>query len=176
MASRVTWGVTLRSTTSVGAAQAMRTINAPSMPAAGHLQERGDGLAAIEFLSDGRIRIKAVQIRFHIIAYKEGCDPITSERDTLRSTRREGSTAERYHSIAGTHDIARQIAALKDRLTTLDRARSEVNGRLSALEQQAEEVARQPPQITARVTMASPTAEKIALFRTFRRGPRRRVV
>jgi hypothetical protein len=81
-----------------------------------------------------------------------------------------GSTAERYHNIASTDDIVRQIAALKDRLITLDRERSEVIDRLSALEQQAREAAKQPSQVTARVTMASPTGEKIALFRNLFRG------
>ncbi len=55
-------------------------------------------------------------------------------------------------------------------MTTLDRERSEVTDRLSALEQQVGEAAKQPPQVTARVTMASPTGEKIALFRNLFRG------
>lgn len=81
-----------------------------------------------------------------------------------------GFTAERHRTIASADDIARQIAALKDCLTALDRERSEVTDRLSALEQQVREATKPPLQVTARVTMASPTAEKIALFRSLFRG------
>jgi superfamily II DNA or RNA helicase len=82
-----------------------------------------------------------------------------------------GFTAERHDTIAGSNDIAQQIAALKDRLTTLDRERSETSDRLRGLEHaQAREAAEQPLQVAARVTMASPTAEKIALFRSLFRG------
>ena len=81
-----------------------------------------------------------------------------------------GSTAERHRTIASADDIARQIAALKDRLTALDRERSDVTDRMSALDQQVREAAKPPLPVTARVTMASPTAEKIALFRSLFRG------
>src|SRR5271165_3162951 len=57
--------------------------------------------------------------------------------------------AERGETIAGADDIDREITALKDRLTALDRERSK---------------------LAARVTAASPTAGKIALFRSLFRG------
>ena len=85
-------------------------------------------------------------------------------------SRRKNSTTERPRTIASTDDIARQISVLKDRLSTLDRERSGITDRLSVLEHQAREAAKQSPQVTARVTMASPTAEKIALFRSLFRG------
>jgi superfamily II DNA or RNA helicase len=56
-------------------------------------------------------------------------------------------------------------------LSTLDRERSEIADRLSVLEQaQIREATRQPPQLASRVTSASSTAEKIALFRNLFRG------
>ncbi len=68
-------------------------------------------------------------------------------------------------------DIARQIATLKGRLILLDRERSEIAERLGVLElAQAEENAKQPARATAAVTMTSPTAAKIALFRSLFRG------
>ena len=55
-------------------------------------------------------------------------------------------------------------------MTTLDRERTGITDRLSALGQQAREAAKPPTPAAARVTMASPTAEKIALFRNLFRG------
>jgi hypothetical protein len=56
-------------------------------------------------------------------------------------------------------------------LSTLNRERSEISDRLSVLEQSRNgEATSQPLQTTARVTTASPTAEKIALFRSLFRG------
>jgi len=56
-------------------------------------------------------------------------------------------------------------------MTALDRERSEIADQLSVLERaQADEATKQPLQVAARVTMASSTAEKIALFRSFFRG------
>jgi len=82
-----------------------------------------------------------------------------------------GSTAERRDTIANADDIAREIAALKGRLITLDRERSEIADRLSALERvQIEGAAKQPSLVAARVTMGSPTADKITLFRSLFRG------
>ena len=80
--------------------------------------------------------------------------------------------AERGETIANADDIAREIAVLKDRLTALDRERSKLADRLSVLEHAriAEPANQQPPQPAARVTTASPTAEKIALFRSLFRG------
>ena len=74
-------------------------------------------------------------------------------------------------TIASADDIDREIAALKDRLTRLDRERSELSDRLNALEYaRARESTNQQPLLGARVTTASPTAEKIALFRSLFRG------
>ena len=81
-----------------------------------------------------------------------------------------GNGTAKVPAISSTDDITRQIAALKDQLATLDRERSDTADRLSALERQAKEAARPPPPVTARVTMTSPTAEKIALFRSLFRG------
>jgi superfamily II DNA or RNA helicase len=67
-------------------------------------------------------------------------------------------------------DIARQIAALRDRLAVLDRERSEIAERLGMLERAAGEAAKQSPAPVAPVTMTSSTAEKIALFRRLFRG------
>jgi hypothetical protein len=71
-------------------------------------------------------------------------------------------------TITTTDGIARQIAELRKRLATLDRERSKVAERLRALERaQAEET---KSLSRAEVTMASPTAAKIALFRRLFRG------
>jgi len=79
--------------------------------------------------------------------------------------------AERSVSIVSIDEVARQIAALKDRLTMLDQERSEIVEQLGALEHaRTKEAAKQPAIAAARVTMASPTAEKIALFRSLFRG------
>ena len=59
---------------------------------------------------------------------------------------------------------------MRNRLATLDRERSGIGDRLTSLEEQAREAAKPPPPVTARVTMTSPTAEKIALFRNLFRG------
>jgi superfamily II DNA or RNA helicase len=64
--------------------------------------------------------------------------------------------------------IARQIAELRERLATLDRERSEVGERLRALERAHVEETKSTPRVE--VTMASPTAAKIALFRRLFRG------
>jgi len=81
-------------------------------------------------------------------------------------------TAERGESIGSADDIDREITALKDRLTALDRERSTLADRLSVLEHARvrEPANQQPPRLAARVTTASPTAEKIALFRGLFRG------
>jgi hypothetical protein len=56
--------------------------------------------------------------------------------------------AERRDTIANADDIAREIAALKGRLITLDRERSEIADRLSALERvQIEGTAKQRPSL-----------------------------
>ncbi|HUZ72866.1 MAG TPA: DEAD/DEAH box helicase family protein [Stellaceae bacterium] len=80
--------------------------------------------------------------------------------------------AERGEAIASADDINRDIAALKDRLTALDRERSKLADRLSVLEHARirEPASQRLPQLAARVTTASPTAEKIALFRSLFRG------
>src|SRR5271165_1190184 len=80
------------------------------------------------------------------------------------------STATRRHTITGPDDIARQIAALKGRLATLDFERSEITERLRALEHAQAKEAAKPHHVSARVTMASPTVDKIALFRSLFRG------
>lgn len=80
-------------------------------------------------------------------------------------------TDERRGTIANADDIARQIAALKGRLITLDLERSEIAVLLGALERaQTEGAAKQLSVVAARVTMGSPTAEKITLFRSLFRG------
>jgi hypothetical protein len=80
-------------------------------------------------------------------------------------------TAERERPIACADDIDREIAALKERLTGLDRERLELADRLSALEHARAKASANPqPLLGARVTTASPTAEKIALFRSLFRG------
>jgi superfamily II DNA or RNA helicase len=80
--------------------------------------------------------------------------------------------AKRGKTIASADDIDQEITALKDRLTALDRERSKLADRLSVLEHSRvrEPANQQPPQLAARVTTASPTAEKIALFRSLFRG------
>ena len=86
-----------------------------------------------------------------------------------RSPERD-STATRRHTITGPDDIARQIAALKGRLATLDFERSEITEQLRALEHARAKEAAEPHQVSAGVTMASPTVDKIALFRSLFRG------
>ena len=74
-------------------------------------------------------------------------------------------------SIVNADNIAGQVAVLKGRLATLDRERSKIVDRLSALEYtQASEAADQPSQIAAHVTTASPASKKVALFRSLFRG------
>ena len=81
-----------------------------------------------------------------------------------------GPMAERQDAITSANDIARQIVTLKGRLIALDLERSEIAERLAVLERtQALEV-KQPAPATAIVTMTSPTAAKIALFRDLFRG------
>jgi hypothetical protein len=67
-------------------------------------------------------------------------------------------------TIANTDDIARRLAALKNRLMDLDRERLDLAAQLHALERE-QEMRKPPAGSTAPVTMASPIAEKIALFR-----------
>jgi superfamily II DNA or RNA helicase len=80
--------------------------------------------------------------------------------------------AERGETIASADDIDREITALKDRLTALDRERSKLADRLSVLEHSRvrEPANHQLSRLAARVTAASPTADKIALFRSLFRG------
>ena len=74
---------------------------------------------------------------------------------------------ERQDTIANPDDVAREISVLKDRLSSLNQERSEIANRLSVLEHaQIGEATRHPTQLSARVTAASSTAEKIALFRS----------
>ena len=64
-------------------------------------------------------------------------------------------------SIVNADNIAGQVAVLKGRLATLDRERSKIVDRLSALEYtQASEAADQPSQIAAHVTTASPSEQE----------------
>ncbi|CAN5203042.1 DEAD/DEAH box helicase [soil metagenome] len=73
--------------------------------------------------------------------------------------------------MASADDIARQITALKDRLTTLDRERSEIANWLTTLEHAAAtEAAKHPSRDVSSVTATSSTAEKISLFRSLFRG------
>jgi superfamily II DNA or RNA helicase len=75
--------------------------------------------------------------------------------------------------IADSRDIDRQIATLKSRLTELDRERSEIAKKLVSLDSDraGEEAAfAKPHWDTKLVTMASSTADKIALFRSLFRG------
>src|SRR5262249_36990076 len=67
------------------------------------------------------------------------------------------------YKIADADQTLRQIAMLRDRLAALDRERLEIADRLPALERTRTVEAKQPT--GAKVTMASPTTEKIALFR-----------
>ena len=85
--------------------------------------------------------------------------------------------AARFHGLKGhetivnADDIAGQVATLKARLAALDRERSKIADQLSALEYAlASEVTKQPIQIAAHVTMASPASKKVALFRSLFRG------
>ena len=69
------------------------------------------------------------------------------------------------------NDIDRQIADLARRLEALDRERSEIADQLKALHRSRAAPAPLPSTSpAATVTMASPTAAKIALFRTLFRG------
>jgi len=67
-------------------------------------------------------------------------------------------------------DIHRPIAILRDRLAALDRERAEIAERLGALERARAEDAKRPTSDATPVTMASPVAAKIALFRSLFRG------
>jgi hypothetical protein len=79
--------------------------------------------------------------------------------------------SERNDTIASADDITREIAVLKDRLSILDRERSEIANRLGVLEHaQIGQATRQPQRPASRVTSASPTAQKIALFHDLFRG------
>src|ERR1700733_14848140 len=84
---------------------------------------------------------------------------------------RSALPSERQDTIAHPDDIAREISVLRDRLSSLNQERSEIADRLSVLEHaQIAEATRHPTQLTARVTAASSTAEKITLFRSLFRG------
>jgi superfamily II DNA or RNA helicase len=73
--------------------------------------------------------------------------------------------------IGDAHEIVRQIRTLRDRLTALDGERSELTDRLDALERaRADCTADAQVNPTGTVTMASPAAEKVALFRSLFRG------
>ena len=68
-------------------------------------------------------------------------------------------------------DITRQIAALKGRRAAIDQERSEIAEQLRVLERaHSRETVSQPLLAMPRVTITSPTAEKIALFRSLFRG------
>ncbi len=70
-------------------------------------------------------------------------------------------------------DIAGKIAELEHRLAALDEERKQIAGRLAELKKIAEvhpPVARQTETSSALITMNSPTAAKIALFRSLFRG------
>lgn len=83
---------------------------------------------------------------------------------------RQCSQTERINTITRAEDIARQIVILKGRLIAIDRERSEIAARLGVLEQtKAQDEAKQLAH-AAVVTMSSPTAAKIALFRGLFRG------
>lgn len=71
--------------------------------------------------------------------------------------------------VLGKGEITRQIADLKERLAALDRERSQIVANLSALER-AQPTAADQSRLLPHVTMASPSAEKIALFRSLFRG------
>ncbi len=70
---------------------------------------------------------------------------------------------------SGTDDVGRQIVDLKERLAALDRERSQIAADLIALEP-AQGTATDQSRLLPHVTMASSSAEKIALFRTLFRG------
>ena len=67
-------------------------------------------------------------------------------------------------------NIVREIDELKNRLTALDRERSEISDRLNVLERLPAENAVDSPAVAPRVTMTSPTSDKIALFQSLFRG------
>ena len=80
------------------------------------------------------------------------------------------SQTERVDTITRADDIDRQIVTLKGQLIALDRERSEIAERLGVLERtKAQEEPKQPAHAAA-VTMTSPTAAKIAIFRGLFRG------
>jgi hypothetical protein len=85
---------------------------------------------------------------------------------------KEHIQAEGRDIIAGVDDVDREITALKDRLTALDRERSEIAARLEGLEhaRDRQTANQQASHLAARVTAASPSAEKLALFRSLFRG------
>ena len=95
-----------------------------------------------------------------------------TERDNIGASV-GGANSSRRHSplwadgnITNADDIPGRIRNLKARLTALDRERSDIAEQLGALEHaQADQAFKSAKQVSAPVTMASPTAEKIALFR-----------
>jgi hypothetical protein len=97
-------------------------------------------------------------------------DRLLADELPNRSPTATSQTEGRY-SIAGKDDIIRQIEALKGRLISLDRERSEIAKQLDVLERMsAEEAAKQALLAPSRTTAASPATEKIALFRSLFRG------
>lgn len=78
---------------------------------------------------------------------------------------------EGRNPIRTSDDIAQQIGELKRRLSALDRERSEIADRLRVLEQTPTVLSAAPKASgVADITMASPTAAKINLFRSLFRG------
>lgn len=81
---------------------------------------------------------------------------------------RPASGSDAWVGTITTADTFAQITELRQQLTRLDRKRSEIEARLHALQRAETEEAQSPPD--AVVTMASPPAAKIALFRRLFRG------
>ena len=93
-----------------------------------------------------------------------------SHGDTPGRSRGRKALKER-DKIGDAHELVRQIRALRDRLAALDGERLELTNRLDALERAHKDYksdGRANPAGT--VTMASPAAEKVALFRSLFRG------
>ena len=90
-------------------------------------------------------------------------------RQIVENTRR----TERHKAIVDWRDITQQIATLKSRLIALDGERSEIVEKLASLETdlaEEEAVVATPSRDTKLVTMASSTADKIALFSSLFHG------
>jgi superfamily II DNA or RNA helicase len=78
--------------------------------------------------------------------------------------------AKEFRTITYPNDAARQITALTSRLAALDLERAEITAQLATLQRAQAEGAGGSPQTSEPVTMTSPSAEKIALFRRLFRG------